>query len=321
MPEGAADDAELLAEIVDQLPPVCLMTALRDADDTIVDFRYQLVNPAFCRAVNEPAKVLLGARLLELYPSHVELGLFAAYCRVVETGEPFVSELPWFDERHVRGFLEVRVTKFHDGYLMTGRDITAEKMGDQALDIFDSSHDGIISVDVGHRITAWNRGAERLYGFSSEEAIGQHLSICSPEELRSEQSEFIASVLRNELGSEPLVTTRRHRDGTLRQVEISAAPIRDGDSRIVGGALIHRELADRDARSRNARTDHAPPQRGQAVEVWSSYSKAWVPGFWFDRTQPDGSALVRRGSDRTPIPTPIPADSVRPVQQPRPPQQ
>lgn len=104
-----------------------------------VDFRYQLVNEAFARTLGEPVDVPLGSCLLELYPSHVELGLFDAYCRVVETGEPYVCELSWFDERDLRAFLEVHVTAFHDGYLMTGSDVTEAKMGEQVSQIFDSS--------------------------------------------------------------------------------------------------------------------------------------------------------------------------------------
>jgi hypothetical protein len=129
----------LLTEVVDQLGPVAVTTALRDCDDTIVDFRYDYVNPAFCQTVGEPAEALLGNRLLELYPSHVELGLFDAYCDVVDTGEPFVNELPWFDERNVQAYLEVRVTRFRDGYLMSGQDITARRMAEQAQHMLDTT--------------------------------------------------------------------------------------------------------------------------------------------------------------------------------------
>lgn len=129
----------LLTEVVDELGPVAVMTALRDCDDTIVDFRYDYVNPAFCQTVGESAEALLGNRLLELYPSHVELGLFDAYRDAVDTGEPFVSELPWFDERNVQAYLEVRVTRFRDGYLMSGQDITARKMAEQAQHMLDTT--------------------------------------------------------------------------------------------------------------------------------------------------------------------------------------
>jgi hypothetical protein len=122
----------LLGEVLEQLGPVAVMTALRDADDTIVDFRYEYVNPAFCAALGETAEALVGGRLLELYPSHLELGLFDAYCDVVYTGVPYVSELPWFDERNAHAYFEVRVTPFRDGYLLSGQDVTARTLAEQA---------------------------------------------------------------------------------------------------------------------------------------------------------------------------------------------
>lgn len=125
-------DRILLNEVLDELGPVAVMTALRDSDDTIVDFRYEYVNPAFCTALGETAEALVGQQLLELYPSHRELGLFDAYCDVVETGVPYVSELPWFDERNAQAYFEVRVTPFRDGYLLTGQDVTARHLAEQA---------------------------------------------------------------------------------------------------------------------------------------------------------------------------------------------
>jgi hypothetical protein len=122
----------LLAEVLEQLGPVAVMTALRDADDTIVDFRYEYVNPAFCAALGETSEALVGNRLLELYPSHLDLGLFDAYCDVVYTGVPYVSELPWFDERNAHAYFEVRVTPFRDGYLLSGQDVTARTLAEQA---------------------------------------------------------------------------------------------------------------------------------------------------------------------------------------------
>lgn len=139
----------LLAEVVERLGPVAVMTALRDADDTVVDFRYDYVNPSFCETVGETADTLVGQRLLELYPSHRELGLFDAYCDVVDTGEPYVAELPWFDERNVKAHLEVRVVAFRDGYLMTGRDVTMDRLGEQVQEVFETSDDPVVVEEVG----------------------------------------------------------------------------------------------------------------------------------------------------------------------------
>jgi PAS domain-containing protein len=145
---GRPDLQLLLAEVVERLGPVAVMTALRDADDTIVDFRYEYVNPAFCETVGETPDTLEGQRLLELYPSHRDLGLFDAYCDVVDTGEPYVAELPWFDERNIKAHLEVRVVPFRDGYLLTGRDVTMDRLGEQVQEVFDTSDDPAVAEDV-----------------------------------------------------------------------------------------------------------------------------------------------------------------------------
>lgn len=135
----AAEETEdsMCAELIEHLGPLALMASVRDADGRIVDFRYEVVNTAFSRAVREPAGILDGASLLQLYPSHVELGLFDEYRRVVETGRPFVGELPWFDERNVRGCLVIRASKFRDGYLVQGWDFTEARLAEQLHDVVD----------------------------------------------------------------------------------------------------------------------------------------------------------------------------------------
>ena len=325
-------DAAFLEEVIDRLGPVAVMVAVRDADDTIVDFRYLLVNEAFARTLGEPAEVLVGARLLELYPSHLDLGLFDAYCQVVDTGEPYVSELPWFDERNLRAFLEVQVTPFQDGYLMTGRDITEAKMAEQVTRIFDSSQDGIISTDDLGVITAWNAGAEELYGYSESEALGCHISLCAPDTVGQEQSELIQRVMSGEAPA-PFEAERCHRDGTPRRVEIAAAPILDGAGRPIGVSLVHRDLSDRPEAFDVAPVDGdpeavvpsltspwehgvtvvaGPRSRPPEVEVWCRFSHRWMSGFQVLGVNPDGTVRVRRPTGGV-LPEALTPDMVRPV--------
>jgi PAS domain S-box-containing protein len=304
-------DPDTLAEIIDQLGPVAVMTAIRDADGTITDFRYDFVNPAFCQTLGEPAEVLEGSGMIELYPSHTELGLFDAYRRVVETGEPFVSELPWFDERNVRAFLEVRATRFRDGFILTGRDVTAAKLAERVTQIFDSSDDAIISIDRDATITAWNAGAERLYGFSESETIGREFSLFAPDEAREDQLRQLRVALGPDASTVQFRTVRRHREGSLHAVEISASPIFTPSGDVAGASLIHRRIVDRPTAST---ADLVP---GQEVEVWSGFTKRWVPGFWYESSNPDGSVRVRRGSDRTALADSVARSAVRPVRHTR----
>ena len=314
-------EASLLAELVDRLGPVAVMAAVRDDDGTIVDFRYRLVNEAFARTLHEPVEVLVGARLLELYPSHVELGLFDAFCRVVDTGEPYVSELPWFDERNLRAFLEVQVTRFHDGYLLTGRDITEAKLAERVTRIFESSQDGIISIDRSGIITAWNAGAEEMYGYTEADAVGHHISMCAPGELEPPQAALISRVLAGEVPP-PFETERRHRDGAPRRVEIAAAPILDDGGRTIGASLVHRDTSERSSivgpaePSAGAENGTAAVRwRGDTtleVEVWSGFSRRWLPGFLVSHVNADGTVRVRR-PDGVELPAARRADLVRPA--------
>ncbi len=263
-------DAGLVTEVIDRLGPVAVMESVRDADATIVDFTYRLVNHSFARTLHESVETLVGARLLELYPSHLELGLFDAYREVVETGVPFTGELPWFDERNVRAFLEVHVTRFRDGYLMIGRDITEAKMATEVARIFESAQDSIIGTDADGVITAWNAGAEDLYGFSADEAVGRHISVCVPAALGPPRGEEVSLV--------------SHAAGPH--------PVRPPESGSTAVSWLH----------------ITSPE----VEVWSGFSRRWLPGFLVNGVNPDGTVEVRR-SDGVALPQPFDPDMVRPA--------
>ena len=120
-------------EMIDFLDPVFVMACVRDDDGRIVDFRYEYLNSAAISLLDEPEGSMVGKRMLDLYPSHFDPVIFDAHCRVVETGEPYVSELPWFDGRNMKGFFEVTRTRFGDGYLACARDITARKRAEEQV--------------------------------------------------------------------------------------------------------------------------------------------------------------------------------------------
>ncbi|MFM7063852.1 MAG: putative bifunctional diguanylate cyclase/phosphodiesterase [Actinomycetes bacterium] len=131
---AAAHARRRLAEVMDAVPvSIGVLSTVTDATGDVVDFIYEQVNAAFCELVGEVRETLLGNSLLDLYPSHLDLGLFDAYRQVVQTGDPFVAELPWFEERNLAGYLEVKVMKFNDGIIATGRDVTDRKLLEEDL--------------------------------------------------------------------------------------------------------------------------------------------------------------------------------------------
>jgi len=125
-PEAPLVTPAMFREIVEALEGVTVMSAVRDAEGTIVDFRFEYLNPAARRMLGDGEIDVVGHTSLELFPSIVELGMFDGFRRVVETGEPRVAER-WFEERKVRGWFEATSTRFGDGYLTVTRNISKRK--------------------------------------------------------------------------------------------------------------------------------------------------------------------------------------------------
>jgi PAS domain S-box-containing protein len=107
--------------------------------------------------------------------------------------------------------------------------------------IIDSSFDAIISKDLNSVITTWNAAAERMFGYSSEEAVGQSILILIPENRRGEETEIIHRVRRGERVSS-YETVRHRKDGSPVHVSLTISPIRSPDGLIVGASKIARDI-------------------------------------------------------------------------------
>lgn len=107
--------------------------------------------------------------------------------------------------------------------------------------IVDSSFDAIIGKDLNSVITDWNRAAERLFGYTADEAIGQSVLMLIPDGLKNEETEIIERVRRGEQVAS-YETTRRRKDGTFVSVSLTISPIRDGNGTIIGASKIARDI-------------------------------------------------------------------------------
>jgi PAS domain S-box-containing protein len=118
--------------------------------------------------------------------------------------------------------------------------------------VVDSSDDAIISKDLEGVITAWNRGAQKVFGHSAAEAVGQSMRILIPAERAGEEPDILARIARGE-SVEHFETVRLRKDG--RRIDISAtiSPIRDGSGVIVGASKIARDISKSKADEREIR--------------------------------------------------------------------
>jgi diguanylate cyclase (GGDEF)-like protein/PAS domain S-box-containing protein len=128
------------------------------------------------------------------------------------------------------------------------QDVTEELEARSARELLsyvvDSSDDAIITKSPGGTITSWNRGAERLYGYSAEEAIDQPIGLIGPPDRAEEQREIIDRVFRGE-SLDRFETERVRKDGTKIMVALTVSPVRDSSGRIVSAAIIGRDITER----------------------------------------------------------------------------
>jgi len=110
--------------------------------------------------------------------------------------------------------------------------------------IVESSDDAIISKDLNAIIRSWNRGAERLFGYTAQEAIGQPISMLVPHNRVDEVPGILERIRRGER-VEHFETVRRRKDGTLLDVSLAVSPIHDARGWITGASKIARDITER----------------------------------------------------------------------------
>jgi len=119
-----------------------------------------------------------------------------------------------------------------------------EQSAQQLISIVESSEDAIISKGLDGIIRTWNSGAERLFGYTVREAIGQPVTILFPPGREDEEPGILARIRGGER-IEHYETVRRRKDGSLVDISLTVSPVRDGGGRIVGASKIARDITDR----------------------------------------------------------------------------
>jgi PAS domain S-box-containing protein len=127
-------------------------------------------------------------------------------------------------------------------------DVTERKRREQVTAllgaIVDSSDDAILSKDLNGVITSWNKSAERMFGYTAQEAIGQSGASLIPADRLREESQIIEKIRRGE-GFEHFETVRVRKVGSTLNVSLTLSPVRDAAGRIVGASEIARDITER----------------------------------------------------------------------------
>lgn len=148
-------------------------------------------------------------------------------------------------------FLNNLIGIVENGFLtrvwVTRRDITKrkeiEKSNAHLAAIVESSTDAIVSKDLNGIITSWNKGAEKMFGYTATEIVGKSISILIPPYLINEESEILKSVKKGE-AIEHYETVRQRKDGTNITISLSFSPIKNEVGEIVGTSKIARNITE-----------------------------------------------------------------------------
>jgi PAS domain S-box-containing protein len=222
--------------------------------------RIQFVNDAVGRIFGYTGEELLGKELTILMPERFHAKHRAGIQRYTSTGR---RSLGWesiqFQGRHKDGReipLEISIGEHLVGgeRVLTGivRDITERKRAEQAhgetqrrlAAIVEGSEDAIYIKDLAGTISSWNAGAERTYGYTAAEAIGQSVSILFPPEKIGELTQALNRLRRGEKIEFP-ETVRVRKDARKIIVSSRISPIRDSGGLLVGGSTIARDITER----------------------------------------------------------------------------
>ena len=172
-----------------------------------------------------------------------------------------LNERRWSGElRHVckdgrEVIVDSRMQLLADGTVLeVNRDITEQKKIEGALreteqrlrwlaSIVESSDDAIVSKDLDGIITSWNKGAERVFGYTAEEAIGRPITIVIPPDRLSEEVEILTRIRRGER-IDHFEAVRQRKHGSLIVVSLTVSPVKNAEGKIVGASKVARDITE-----------------------------------------------------------------------------
>ncbi|MCI0623287.1 MAG: PAS domain S-box protein [Acidobacteria bacterium] len=217
------------------------------------DLRYVYVNPAIERTIGLSPQHCLGKTRAEAGLPENVWKPWDAHCReVFETGRETSLEFTFPAVNGIRSYRSRNVPEFgKDGSVESVLSITydmadlkrAQETQFTLASIVESSNDAIISETLEGVIVSWNKAAERIYGYSAEEVVGQSISILKTSDRADEILQILEGVQRGET-VEHYETVRQRKDGTQIDVSLTISPILDATGKITGASAISRDITE-----------------------------------------------------------------------------
>ena len=229
-------------------------------DSELEDALFTLAGHAFLQTPDAPACLDAMERLLGTAQLQYML-LFLAFVRAAHYWTKVHPEIEFEDDiKHLLATHEALAAcilsdpEAHSASLSSASQLLLEELpglrlkADKAIGllaaIVDSSDDAIVSKNLDGVITSWNKSAERLFGYSPEEAIGRHISFIIPADRQDEEVMILERIRRAER-IEHFDTVRVRKDGTLVDISVAISPVKDAAGCVIGASKVARDIAER----------------------------------------------------------------------------
>ena len=223
------------------------------------DFRYLFVSEAYARMIDHRSEDVVGKKIVEVM-GETGFQTILPHIKTVLSGHRVEYETDVYFKDVGSRLLHVIYTPDKDrlgqvrGWVASIIDITERRQTEAALreseqrlcwlaSIVESSDDAIVSKNLDGIITSWNRGAERIFGYTAEEAIGKPITILIPEDRQSEEHEILARIRRGE-SLDHFETVRQRKHDSLISVSLTISPVKNTEGKIVGASEIARDITE-----------------------------------------------------------------------------
>ena len=214
--------------------------------------RFTYVNDRYVQMSGKSREELLGHVIWDVFPEAARLRAHGELKRVMKQGTPGSVEEYY---RPLDRWFHSRMFPTRDGVAIFTTDVSERKRTDRIRDeslaiarrlaaIVESTDDAIIGLDMSGTIRAWNQAAERMYGYTADEAIGRSIEITVPDDRQPEEAEFLERIGRGERIT-AYETVRCRKDSSRFAVSLTMSPIYDQHGSVIGASKIARDISER----------------------------------------------------------------------------